>query len=184
MSIDNVFGDAPVTVSLTDGCRVGARGAFPSLRIVQNVWFLEFGAEYALKVVPDSSVGPLAAGHWTSVPETLAKVDGHRDAGPLLKRYRFQSPFHAAIHEIVDGSQTVPDYCSIHTHWDVAELNVIVPRRSKVLRYSAYVRGSWRSVVGPAVLWFPAGEPHCATAVEGSGYFVVFRLVRSPAPAT
>lgn len=116
-------------------------------------------------------------GRWAGELRSLDGVPGHKDAGPGLDRYAFVgAPVHCALHQILDTSQVVPDYCVIHTHDDAAELNVLLPGDpDRPLEFALYNDGP---LVGhpPQSLWIPVNAEHCAVATAGTGYFFVMRM--------
>jgi hypothetical protein len=117
----------------------------------------------------------LPTGRWGSAERSLDGVPGHKDAGPGLRRFAFvDAPVHGALHQILDTSQLVPDYCVVHTHDDAAELNVLLPG-SEPLEFAMYLDGD---VVGrpPLSMWIPPGTGHCAMASAGTGFFFVLRM--------
>jgi len=117
----------------------------------------------------------LPSGRWGSQERTLDGVPGHKDAGPGLRRFAFvDAPVHGALHQVLDVTQLVPDYCVVHTHDDAAELNVLFPG-SEPLEYAMYLDGP---MVGrpPLSLWIPPGAGHCAMASAGTGFFFVLRM--------
>ncbi|MBK6872617.1 MAG: hypothetical protein IPJ14_17155 [Kineosporiaceae bacterium] len=119
----------------------------------------------------------LPHGRWDSVERTLDGVPGHKDAGPGLRRFAFLgAPVHGALHQIVDTTQLVADYCVIHHHDDAAELNVLLPGDpDRPLEFDLYNEGS---LVGhaPLSLWIPVNAGHCAMATAGTGFFFVLRM--------
>ena len=125
----------------------------------------------------------LAQGRWEGVRQNLSAVPAHSDAGSGLIRYRFlDAPFHTALHQIVDANKLTPSYCSIHSHSDVIELNILVPGDGP-MEYDVYLDG-WSKVRAPAILWFPPGVPHCAVSSSGTGFFFVARLPAGPLVGT
>ncbi len=117
----------------------------------------------------------LPTGRWGSVERSLDGVPGHKDAGPGLRRFAFvDAPVHGALHQILDTTALVPDYCVVHTHDDAAELNVLLPG-SQPLEFAMYLDGE---VIGrpPLSMWIPPTVEHCAMATAGTGFFFVLRM--------
>lgn len=119
----------------------------------------------------------LPTGRWDSVERSLDGVPGHKDAGPGLRRFAFVgAPLHGALHQIVDTTQLVPDYCVVHEHDDAAELNVLLPGSpDSPGEFAMVVREPF---VGraPLVAWIPPGTGHSAMATSGTGFFFVLRV--------
>lgn len=148
----------------------------PELTIEPDAMAVELGGMFVRLAKSPQSELILVTGRWPGVLRSLGTVAAHTDAGPGLRRYEFAgAPYHSALHIVDDASETTPNYCTVHTHDDVAELNVIVPAR-RGLTYVVTDGSEEKSIKKPAVLWFPRGVPHCAIAVAGSGLFFVARL--------
>lgn len=160
---------------------LGATWGPPILRIDSEVLTVECGdASIELRFTEtgliEAGLSPLPLGRWIGEFESLAAVPQHDDAGDGLRRYRFHGcSLHAALHCIDNAEDTTPGYCSIHSHAEVAELNLFIPKAESQLIYDVYL-DNWRRISGPALLWFPARKPHCAVASSGSGLFFVLRL--------
>lgn len=148
----------------------------PELTIEPRKIVVALGAaKLSLKLL-DNAVLSLHTGNWHSEQQSLSTVAAHQDAGQGLRRFEFiDAPYHSAIHIVDDAAKTNPNYCTMHSHDDVAELNVIVPM-SHGLDYRVTDGASDRHVREPAIFWFEPGEPHCATATIGSGLFFVARI--------
>lgn len=148
----------------------------PELVIEPHAISVELGdTALRLRKNTDSNL-VLATGRWPGVPRSLGMVAAHLDAGSGLRRYEFEgAPYHAAAHFVDDAADTAPNYCTVHTHDDVAELNVIVPSKQG-LTYAITDGNEEKLVQEPTVLWFPRSVEHCAMAKAGSGLFFVARL--------
>src|SRR5690242_9139446 len=112
----------------------------------------------------------------SGISEPLSSIPFHRDA-PLERRRMAgwdlhpSANLHVAVHEI----RAVPhveerSYCLSHTH-DCAELNLLIAFERLVFRFTLgdeeYIQAA------PASVFIPAGLPHSANVIEGSGFFVV-----------
>jgi len=119
----------------------------------------------------------LPTGRWGSQERSLDGVPGHKDAGPGLRRFAFlDAPVHGALHQILDTSRLVSDYCVIHTHDDAAELNVLLPGDpQQPLEFALYNEGAFTGRA-PLSMWIPVHAGHCAMASAGTGFFFVLRM--------
>jgi ubiquinone/menaquinone biosynthesis C-methylase UbiE len=150
----------------------------PVLRIVELEIQAKLGNSVLKLIIPElpNYMQPLISGVWGGMTESLAEVPAHLDAGRGIRRFRFKdAPYHSALHVVDDGSDTTPNYCTVHTHDDVAELNVITPSQDGMI-YNLEDGTGVAKVTEPTALWFPPGIPHCAYAQSGSGLFYVARM--------
>ena len=127
----------------------------------------------------------LPSGSWGSQELSLDGVPGHKDAGPGLRRFAFVgAPVHGALHQILDTTALVPDYCVVHSHDDAAAVNVLLPGDpASPLEFSlvntAQAAGEFTGRA-PLSMWIPVGAGHSAMATAGTGFFFVIRMPLVP----
>lgn len=76
---------------------------------------------------------------------------------------------HIVVHEISDVEQQQRAYCSNHVH-DCDEVNLILSSSSLV--YEITLGDESYTVEAPACIHIPAGLPHSANVISGSGYYI------------
>ena len=113
------------------------------------------------------------------VEEPLSTVAAHtsfNEAAGVRRRIDGLG-LHAAIHSFEDGSLAGGDYCQVHTHEYVHELNFVSSYQLDPLAYDLTDgHDSLVDLRGNRSFFFPSSQPHCAMAVRGAGHFIVMRI--------
>ncbi len=84
-------------------------------------------------------------------------------------------PIHLAIHKITDMKGAPIDYCDLHTHDDITEVNLIIGAPDAIT-FRIQLGDEVYEVKSSSSIWIPPGIAHSANVISGTGYFVVFRL--------
>ncbi|QBD79801.1 hypothetical protein EPA93_29005 [Ktedonosporobacter rubrisoli] len=79
-----------------------------------------------------------------------------------------------AIHRVSDAQPDGEKYTQAHTH-DVDEINILIGDEGG-LKYEIQLGDERFEVESNTSIYIPAGTPHAANVLSGSGYFVVLRL--------
>jgi hypothetical protein len=111
----------------------------------------------------------------TPTVESLDVVPGHSSI-PEIERWVFPGvPYLTSVHSIDAAEDSGRQYCEVHCHPDLAEVNVLLGITSD-FRFRIQI-GCTTEVVGPtAALFIPAGVPHSANVVSGRGFYVVHHV--------
>lgn len=103
--------------------------------------------------------------------EPLAHVPFHHD-GPLTRWLMASTSlhpdftYHIAIHQFSDVMPADRHYCDVHVH-EFDELNVF--HSTSDLRVAVRLGDETIEVTAPATVFIPAGTPHAANVISGSG---------------
>ena len=110
--------------------------------------------------------------------EDLGQVPFHRD-GPLARWLMAGAALspdlncHIAVHEFTDVAEASREYCDPHVH-EFDEINVF--HSSTGLRVALTLGDDTTDIEAPATVFIPAGTPHAANVISGSGVMVAFLL--------
>lgn len=109
------------------------------------------------------------------IPALLSSVPFHRDSAYIQRYFSEDFPCHLAIHQITGAKyETQEQYTDPHTH-DVDEINIIIGDEEG-LEYAIQLGDEVFRVNAPISVYIPAGLPHAANVLRGSGYFLALRL--------
>lgn len=108
-------------------------------------------------------------------PAPLSSVPHHQDVACIERFFSEAFPLHLAIHRVEDA---LPDqerrYTDAHIH-EVDEINIIIGEKDG-LEYEIQLGDERFQVKSNASVYIPAGLPHSANVLSGSGYFLALRL--------
>lgn len=106
--------------------------------------------------------------------EPLANVPFHRN-GPLTRWLMASATLDPslqtliAIHQFSDVEPAHRDYCEVHVH-DYDEINIF--HSTSRLRVAMVLGPDTIEVDAPATVFIPAGTPHAANVISGTGFMV------------
>lgn len=110
--------------------------------------------------------------------EPIDQIKNHY-LGEGIDRLTVKSmPMHCAIHKI-DVVDNQMNYCSLHSHDDADELNMIINDKDHVLLYRFVVNDQEFELSAPACVWIPADVSHSANAINGRGTFICMRFPKN-----
>jgi hypothetical protein len=110
--------------------------------------------------------------------EPLADVPFHHE-GPLTRWLMAGAAlnpdlhYHIAIHQFTDVEPAPREYCDVHVH-DYDEINVF--HTTSALRVAVRLGENTVQVEAPATVFIPAGTPHAANVISGTGFMVAILL--------
>jgi hypothetical protein len=110
--------------------------------------------------------------------EPLERVPFHHE-GPLTRWIMANAAMHPglncyiAVHEFSNVAPAHRDYCEVHVH-DFDEINVF--HSTSHLRVSVTLGHESIEIEAPATIVVPAGTPHAANVIEGSGQMIAILM--------
>ncbi len=110
--------------------------------------------------------------------EPLATVPFHHD-GPLTRWLLASAALHPgldcyiAIHEFSNVEAAERSYCDVHVH-DFDEVNIF--HSTSTLRVAVRLGDDTIEVAAPTTVFIPAGTPHSANVISGSGQMIAFLM--------
>jgi hypothetical protein len=110
--------------------------------------------------------------------EPLAGVPFHHD-GPLTRWQMASAALHpdldcyVAVHQFSDVAPANRHYCDVHVH-EFDEVNVF--HSTSALRVSVRLGDDTLEIEAPTTIVIPAGTPHAANVISGSGIMVAFLM--------
>jgi hypothetical protein len=107
--------------------------------------------------------------------EDLGLVPDHISI-PEIERWVFPgTPGLVSVHRVTSADPARRDYCAMHAHDDVDEVNLIIGT-TEDFRFRITIDGR-DHLLGPvASVTIPAGQPHASNVESGSGYLVVLKV--------
>jgi hypothetical protein len=80
-------------------------------------------------------------------------------------------PCHIAVHEFSNVDAAPRDYCELHLH-DYDEIEVFHSTSAAGLRVAVRLGDETVEVEAPATVFIPAGTPHAANVIDGTGFMI------------
>jgi hypothetical protein len=118
----------------------------------------------------DEQAAGTAAGVHPLEARALSSNARYRDIPELRRLEATGSPAHFVVHHIDDAAAAEHrDYCGVHTH-PFDELNFLLGEPGQ-LRYEIVLGDETIVVESPTTVWIPAGTPHSANLLSGTGTF-------------
>jgi hypothetical protein len=111
--------------------------------------------------------------------EPLRNIPFHHD-GPLTRWLMASAALHPdldchiAIHQFSNVETARRDYCEVHIH-EYDEINVFYATASG-LHVAVQLDGETIQVDAPATVYIPAGTPHAANVISGTGFMVAILM--------
>lgn len=109
----------------------------------------------------------------------LSSVAYHHDVDCITRYFSDQFPLHIAVHQISAADEATRTYTELHTH-ECDEINILLGEPGDVT-YDIQLGDENYKVDSCSCIWIPAGLPHSANVLKGSGYYVAIRLHSSQA---
>lgn len=110
-----------------------------------------------------------------NILSSLDTIPFHNHIDSIERFVPEKFPIHLAIHKINDMQGTPVDYCDLHSHDDITEVNLIIGDPNALI-YRIQLDDEVYEVKSSSSIWIPPGIKHSANVISGTGYFVVFRL--------
>ncbi len=112
----------------------------------------------------------------------LSSVPFHSDTDCIERYFSSTFPLHFAVHEVSETEFPPEEYTQVHIHENHHEMNAIIS--SNELEYRITLGEKDYLVKNNASIWIPAGVPHSANVIKGTGFFFAIRIEKStPIPS-
>lgn len=111
---------------------------------------------------------------YSLVEEDLSNIPFHDSVNNIIRFVGVDTPYHIAIHKIVDSSETPSKYVSSHCH-DAEELNILLSDDNS-LTYKFEIDSNVSTVSSPAIIKIPSKVSHSANYISGTGYYICIIL--------
>ncbi len=108
------------------------------------------------------------------LPSALSNVPFHYDTPAVTRYFADKFPVHLGVHQVSALQGPPPEYTLPHRHEEWHEVNLIVSPDELV--YQIQLGDNKYILRNNACIWIPKGMLHAANVLEGSGYYIAFRL--------